>query len=152
MKPIGLEASGSNAAKASTNKHIEKSDEIIDFTGVEVEDFYEDVDFDTFSKSDFRVVKVKNCEEVLKSKKLLKFTLDDGSDSPRTILSGIKKYYTPEELIGKNLVAIVNLPPRAMMGEESQGMLLSAVHNQNGEEVLNVVEVSNRIPAGAKLY
>ena len=152
MKPIGLEASGSNEAKASTNKHIEKSDEIIDFTGVEVEDFYEDVDFDTFSKSDFRVVKVKNCEEVLKSKKLLKFTLDDGSDSPRTILSGIKKYYTPEELIGKNLVAIVNLPPRAMMGEESQGMLLSAVHNQNGEEVLNVVEVSNRIPAGAKLY
>lgn len=152
MKPIGLEASGSNEAKASTNKHIEKSDEIIDFTGVEVEDFYEDVDFDTFSKSDFRVVKVKNCEEVLKSKKLLKFTLDDGSDSPRTILSGIKKYYTPEELIGKNLVAIVNLPPRAMMGEESQGMLLSAVHNQDGEEVLNVVEVSNRIPAGAKLY
>lgn len=152
MKPIGLEASGSNEAKASTNKHIEKSDEIIDFTGVEVENFYEDVDFDTFSKSDFRVVKVKNCEEVLKSKKLLKFTLDDGSDSPRTILSGIKKYYTPEELIGKNLVAIVNLPPRAMMGEESQGMLLSAVHNQNGEEVLNVVEVSNRIPAGAKLY
>ena len=152
MKPIGLEASGSNEAKASTNKHIEKSDEIIDFTGVEVEDFYEDVDFDTFSKSDFRVVKVKNCEEVLKSKKLLKFTLDDGSDSPRTILSGIKKYYTPEELIGKNLVAIVNLPPRAMMGEESQGMLLSAVHNQDGEERLNLVMVGNNIPAGAKLY
>ncbi|WP_394268666.1 lysine--tRNA ligase [Anaerococcus nagyae] len=152
MKPIGLEASGSNEAKASTNKHIEKSDEIIDFTGVEVEDFYEDVDFDTFSKSDFRVVKVKNCEEVLKSKKLLKFTLDDGSDSPRTILSGIKKYYTPEELIGKNLVAIVNLPPRAMMGEESQGMLLSAVHNKDGEERLNLVMVGNNIPAGAKLY
>ncbi|RGB77102.1 methionine--tRNA ligase subunit beta [Anaerococcus nagyae] len=152
MKPIGLEASGSNEAKASTNKHIEKSDEIIDFTGVEVEDFYEDVDFDTFSKSDFRVVKVKNCEEVLKSKKLLKFTLDDGSDSPRTILSGIKKYYTPEELIGKNLVAIVNLPPRTMMGEESQGMLLSAVHNQDGEERLNLVMVGNNIPAGAKLY
>jgi len=152
MKPIGLEASGSNEAKASTSKHIEESDEIIDFTGVEIEDFYEDVDFDTFSKSDFRVVKVKNCEEVPKSKKLLKFTLDDGSDSPRIILSGIKNYYTPEELIGKNLVAIVNLPPRAMMGEESQGMLLSAVHNQDGEEKLNLVMVGNNIPAGAKLY
>lgn len=152
MKPIGKETSTSDEAKASTSKHIEESDEIIDFTGVEIEDFYEDVDFDTFSKSDFRVVKVKNCEEVPKSKKLLKFTLDDGSDSPRIILSGIKNYYTPEELIGKNLVAIVNLPPRAMMGEESQGMLLSAVHNQDGEEKLNLVMVGNNIPAGAKLY
>ena len=152
MKPIGKEVSASGEAKASISKHIEESDEVIDFTGVEIEDFYEDVDFDTFSKSDFRVVKVKNCEEVPKSKKLLKFTLDDGSDSPRIILSGIKNYYTPEELIGKNLVAIVNLPPRAMMGEESQGMLLSAVHNQDGEEKLNLVMVGNNIPAGAKLY
>mgnify|MGYP002714544201 CR=1 FL=1 len=152
MKPIGLEASGSNEAKASTNKHIEKSDEIIDFTGVEVEDFYEDVDFDTFSKSDFRVVKVKNCEEVPKSKKLLKFTLDDGSEKERIILSGIKNFYSAEELVGKKLVAITNLPPRKMMGEESCGMLLSAVCEYDGEELLNLVMVNENIPAGAKLY
>ena len=150
MKPTGKNAV-ENIEIAPT-KTVEETNEVVDFTGVETEEFYDDIDFETFSKSDFRVVKVTDCEEVPKSNKLLKFTLDDGSDSPRTILSGIKKYYTPEELIGKNLVAIVNLPPRAMMGEESQGMILSAGHNQNGEEVLNVLQVSNRIPAGAKLY
>ena len=150
MKPTGKNASESK--EVAPIKTVEETSEVVDFTGVETEDFYEDIDFDTFIKSDFRVVKVKNCEEVPKSNKLLKFTLDDGTDTPRTILSGIKKHYNPEELIGKNLVAIVNLPPRAMMGEESQGMILSAVHEQNGEEKLNVLIVSNNIPAGAKLY
>ncbi|MDU2599488.1 lysine--tRNA ligase [Anaerococcus sp.] len=150
MKPIGKN-SEKNTESAPV-KTIEETNEVVDFTGVETEEFYEDVDFDTFSKSDFRVVKVTDCQEVPKSNKLLKFTLDDGTDTPRTILSGIKKHYNPEELIGKNLVAIVNLPPRSMMGEESQGMILSAVHNQNGEEKLNVLMVGNNIPAGAKLY
>ena len=149
MKPTGKNAGESE--EIAPTKTIEETNEVVDFTGVETEDFYEDIDFDTFIKSDFRVVKVKDCEEVPKSNKLLKFTLDDGTDTPRTILSGIKKYYKPEELIGKNLVAIVNLPPRAMMGIDSEGMILSAVHNQNGEEVLNVLQVSNRIPAGAKI-
>ncbi|WP_296141959.1 lysine--tRNA ligase [uncultured Anaerococcus sp.] len=150
MKPTGKNAVESN--EIAPTKTVEETNEVIDFTGVKTEDFYDDIDFDTFTKSDFRVVKVTDCEEVPKSNKLLKFTLDDGSDTPRTILSGIKKHYTAEELIGKNLVAIVNLPPRAMMGEESQGMILSAVHEQNGEEKLNVLMVSNNIPAGAKLY
>ena len=150
MKPIGKN-SEENTESAPV-KTIEETNEVVDFTGVETEEFYEDVDFDTFSKSDFRVVKVTDCQEVPKSNKLLKFTLDDGTDTPRTILSGIKKHYNPEELIGKNLVAIVNLPPRSMMGEESQGMILSAVHNQKGEEKLNVLMVGNNIPAGAKLY
>ncbi|WP_394264136.1 lysine--tRNA ligase [Anaerococcus octavius] len=150
MKPIGKN-SEENTESAPV-KTIEETNEVVDFTGVETEEFYEDVDFDSFSKSDFRVVKVTDCQEVPKSNKLLKFTLDDGTDTPRTILSGIKKHYNPEELIGKNLVAIVNLPPRSMMGEESQGMILSAVHNQNGEEKLNVLMVGNNIPAGAKLY
>ena len=110
------------------------------------------VDFETFSKSDFRVVKVKNCEEVPKSKKFLKFTLDDGSGKDRTILSGIKEYYNAEDLIGRNLVAIVNLPPRKMMGIESEGMIISAIHEEEGEERLNLLILSNRIPAGAKLY
>lgn len=128
-------------------------EEVIDFTGVEIEPlFAEDVDFETFSKSDFRAVKVKDCIAVPKSKKLLQFTLDDGTGTDRTILSGIHAYYEPEELIGKTLVAITNLPPRKMMGVESNGMLLSAVHNQNGEERLNLLMVSNKIPAGAKLY
>ena len=128
-------------------------EEVIDFTGVEIEPlFAEDVDFDTFSKSDFRAVKVKDCVAVPKSKKLLQFTLDDGTGTDRTILSGIHAFYEPEELIGKTLVAITNLPPRKMMGIESCGMLLSAVHNQNGEEKLNLLMVSNKIPAGAKLY
>lgn len=150
MKPTGKNATESE--EVAPVKKVEEANEIVDFTGVETEDFYDDVDFDTFTKSDFRVVKVTDCEEVPKSNKLLKFTLDDGTNTPRTILSGIKKHYKPEELIGKNLVAIVNLPPRAMMGEESQGMILSAVHEQNGEEKLNVLIVSNNIPAGAKLY
>ena len=112
----------------------------------------ESVDFDTFSKSDFRIVKVKDCFAVKKSKKLLQFTLDDGTGTDRTILSGIHEYYEPEELIGKTLVAIVNLPPRAMMGVESCGMLLSAVHKEDGVEKLNLVMVSDAMPAGAKLY
>ena len=128
-------------------------EEVIDFTGVEIEPlFAEDVDFETFSKSDFRAVKVKDCVAVPKSKKLLQFTLDDGTGTDRTILSGIHAYYEPEELIGKTLVAITNLPPRKMMGIESCGMLLSAVHTQNGEERLNLLMVSNKIAAGAKLY
>nr|WP_316043773.1 methionine--tRNA ligase subunit beta [Anaerococcus sp. Marseille-Q5996] len=150
MKPTGKNAV-ENIEIAPT-KTVEQTNEVVDFTGVETEEFYDDIDFETFSKSDFRVVKVTDCEEVPKSNKLLKFTLDDGTDTPRIILSGIKKHYTAEELIGKNLVAIVNLPPRAMMGEESQGMILSAVYEQNGEEKLNVLMVSNNIPAGAKLY
>ncbi|MBQ2699548.1 MAG: lysine--tRNA ligase, partial [Clostridia bacterium] len=125
----------------------------IDFSKVEIEPLFEDcVDFETFSKSDFRAVKVKECEAVKKSKKLLKFTLDDGTGTDRTILSGIHAYYEPEELVGKTLVAITNLPPRPMMGIESCGMLLSAVHKEEGEEKLNLLMVSNRIPAGAKLY
>ena len=110
------------------------------------------MDFATFSKSDFRVVKVKECTEVPKSKKLLKFVLDDGTDTDRIILSGIKEYYQPEELVGKSLVAITNLPPRVMMGIESCGMLLSALHTQDGKEALNLLMVSDAIPAGAKLY
>ena len=114
--------------------------------------FEESVDFDTFSKSDFRAVKVKDCFAVPKSKKLLQFTLDDGTGTDRTILSGIHAFYEPEQLIGKTLVAITNLPPRKMMGVESCGMLLSAIHNVNGEEKLNLLMVDDHIPAGAKLY
>lgn len=150
MKPIGKEKYDS---KEVANKPIDLNEDVtIDFSNVETEDFYDDIDFENFASCDFRVVKVKNCEEVPKSKKLLKFTLEDGTGEDRIILSGIKKHYSPEDLIGKNLVAIVNLPPRAMMGIESEGMILSAIHEQNGEEVLNVLQVSNRIPAGAKLY
>ena len=114
--------------------------------------FTEFVDFDTFSKSDFRVVKVKECSAVKKSKKLLKFVLDDGTGTDRVILSGIHEYYEPEELVGKTLVAITNLPPRSMMGIDSCGMLLSAIHSVAGEERLNLLMVSDAIPAGAKLY
>jgi methionine--tRNA ligase beta chain len=114
--------------------------------------FTEYVDFDTFSKSDFRVVKVKECSAVKKSKKLLKFVLDDGTGTDRVILSGIHEYYEPEELVGKTLVAITNLPPRSMMGIDSCGMLLSAIHSVAGEERLNLLMVSGDIPAGAKLY
>ena len=128
-------------------------EEKIDFSKVEIEPLFADaVDFDTFSKSDFRAVKVKACAAVPKSKKLLQFTLDDGTGTDRTILSGIHAYYEPEELVGKTLIAITNLPPRAMMGIESNGMLLSAVHTEEGEERLNLLMVSNKIPAGAKLY
>lgn len=128
-------------------------EEVIDFSKVEIEPLFADmVDFDTFSKSDFRAVKVKDCVAVPKSKKLLQFTLDDGTGTDRTILSGIHAYYEPEELVGKTLIAITNLPPRAMMGIESSGMLLSAVHTEEGEEKLHLLMVDNHIPAGAKLY
>ena len=127
--------------------------EKIDFSKVKIEPlFEEDVDFDTFSKSDFRAVKVKGCVAVPKSKKLLQFTLDDGTGTDRTILSGIHAYYEPEELVGKTLIAITNLPPRAMMGIDSCGMLLSAVHEEEGEEKLHLLMVDDHIPAGAKLY
>ena len=127
----------------------------IDFSNVKIEPLFEEtVDFETFSKSDFRAVKVKDCVPVPKSKKLLQFTLDDGSGSDRTILSGIHAYYEPEELIGKTLIAITNLPPRAMMGVESCGMLLSAINQKKNsdEEELHLLMVDNHIPAGAKLY
>ncbi len=139
----------SEAAPAEAEKTVEK----IDFSNVKVEPLFEEmVDFDTFSKSDFRAVKVKACEAVKKSKKLLQFTLDDGTGTDRTILSGIHAYYEPEELVGKLLIAITNLPPRAMMGIESCGMLLSAIHEEEGEEKLHLLMVDNHIPAGAKLY
>ncbi|MDD6918640.1 MAG: lysine--tRNA ligase [Peptoniphilaceae bacterium] len=149
MKPIGLEKEENDKQKIDP---IAQDEVEIDFSKVQIEDIYEDVDFDIFSKSDFRAVKVKDCVEVPKSKKLLQFTLDDGTGEDRTILSGIKAYYNPEDLIGRTLLAIVNLPPRKMMGVESQGMLLSAVHEEEGEEKLNLIILSNRIPAGAKLY
>ena len=128
-------------------------EEKIDFSNVEIEPLFKDfVDFDTFAKSDYRAVKVKACEAVKKSKKLLKFVLDDGSGTDRVILSGIHDYYEPEELVGKTCIAITNLPPRPMMGIESAGMLISAVHHENGEEKLHLLMVDPHIPAGAKLY
>ena len=137
----------------TVEKVIEEVKETIDFSKVEVEPLFEDmVDFDTFSKSDFRAVKVKECEAVPKSKKLLKFVLDDGSGEDRVILSGIHDYYEPEELVGKTLIAIVNLPPRKMMGIDSCGMIISATHIVEGREGLNVLIVDDKIPAGAKLY
>ena len=146
MKPVG-------ASKSANKPVAEPKEEKIDFSKVEVEPLFKDfVDFDTFSKSDFRAVKVKECTAVPKSKKLLQFTLDDGTGEDRTILSGIHAYYEPEELVGKTLIAITNLPPRAMMGIESCGMLLSAVHEEEGEEKLHLLMVDNHIPAGAKLY
>ena len=147
------------ANKASESKTVENCDQIatveekIDFSNVKIEPlFEEEVDFDTFSKSDFRAVKVKECVAVPKSKKLLQFTLDDGTDTDRTILSGIHSFYEPEELVGKTLIAITNLPPRAMMGIDSCGMLLSAIHEEEGEEKLHLLMVDDHIPAGAKLY
>lgn len=135
-------------ATAETTEAVESAE-----PAVEIEPLFEEqVDFDTFSKSDFRVVKVKECTAVKKSKKLLQFVLDDGTGTDRIILSGIHAYYEPEELVGKTLVAITNLPPRKMMGIESCGMLLSAVHMVAGEEKLNLIMVSDEIPAGAKLY
>ena len=149
MKSLGTDKKASKpAAKAPEAKK-----EVIDFSKVEIEPlFKEEVDFETFSKSDFRAVKVKACEAVKKSKKLLQFTLDDGTGEDRTILSGIHAYYEPEELVGKTLIAITNLPPRAMMGIDSCGMLLSAVHEEEGEEKLHHLMVDDHIPAGAKLY
>ena len=147
------EANNSAQAKADTEAVPVVEEEKFDFSKVQIEPLFADaVDFETFSKSDFRAVKVKACEAVKKSKKLLQFTLDDGTGTDRTILSGIHAYYEPEELVGKTLIAITNLPPRAMMGIESCGMLLSAVHQEEGEERLNLIMVSNKIPAGAKLY
>lgn len=127
--------------------------EKIDFSNVKIEPIFEEmVDFDTFAKSDFRAVKVLACEAVPKSKKLLKFTLDDGERKDRVILSGIHEYYEPEELVGKTCIAIVNLSPRKMMGIDSEGMLISAVHEEDGHEGLNLLMVDDHIPAGAKLY
>lgn len=154
MKPIGKEVaenSDSNANNAKTYDQV--TTEKIDFSKVEIEPLFKDmVDFETFSKSDFRAVKVKECSAVPKSKKLLKFVLDDGTGEDRVILSGIHEYYEPEELVGKTLIAIVNLPPRAMMGIDSCGMLLSAIHEEEGKEKLHLLMVDNHIPAGAKLY
>ena len=154
MKPIGLEkAENSNSSKETYETYDKLTTEEIDFSKVKVEPLFEDmVDFDTFSKSDFRVVKVKNCEEVPKSKKLLKFTLDDGSEKERVILSGIKEYYSAESLIGKTLLAICNLPPRKMMGIDSEGMIISAICEYDGEEKLNLIMLDDNIPAGSKLY
>ena len=158
MKSIGADKQEN---KASKSNEAEKCDQIatkeekIDFSNVKIEPlFEEEVDFDTFSKSDFRAVKVKECVAVPKSKKLLQFTLDDGTGVDRTILSGIHAYYEPEDLVGKTLIAITNLPPRKMMGIESCGMLLSAVNNlkDSEDEELHLLMVDNHIPAGAKLY
>ena len=160
MKSLGGSDSAKPAEKAAdvaaepvAEEVAEVAEEVIDFSKVKIEPLFEDaVDFETFSKSDFRAVKVKDCVAVPKSKKLLQFTLDDGTGTDRTILSGIHAFYEPEELIGKTLIAITNLPPRAMMGIESCGMLLSAIHEEEGEEKLNLLMVDKRIPAGAKLY
>ena len=162
MKPLDSEKKAKkpeDAAKegiiggAETQVNIPIADEAIDFSNVQIEPlFSEFVDFETFSKSDFRAVKVLACEAVKKSKKLLKFTLDDGTGENRVILSGIHSFYEPEELVGKTCIAITNLPPRPMMGIDSCGMLISAVHHENGEEKLHLLMVDPHIPAGAKLY
>ena len=155
MKPLDSDKKVSKevSAPAEAAQAAPEVEEKIDFSNVQIEPLFEDqVDFDTFSKSDFRAVKVKECEAVKKSKKLLKFTLDDGTDTDRVILSGIHEYYEPEELVGKTCVAITNLPPRPMMGIASEGMLISAVHHENGEERLHLLMLDPHIPAGAKLY
>ena len=150
MKPLDMPKK--ETAKAEAAPAAPAAEEKIDFSNVEIEPLFKDfVDFETFSKSDFRAVKVKACEAVKKSKKLLKFTLDDGTGTDRVILSGIHAFYEPEELVGRTLLAIVNLPPRAMMGIDSCGMLLSAVHEEEGEQKLNLIMLDNHIPAGAKL-
>ena len=151
MKPLDMPKK--DAAKAEAAPAAPAKEEIIDFSKVEIEPLFKDfVDFETFAKSDFRAVKVKSCEAVKKSKKLLKFVLDDGSGTDRVILSGIHEYYEPEELVGKTCVAIVNLPPRPMMGIDSCGMLISAVHHEEGVEKLHLLMLDNHIPAGAKMY
>ncbi len=162
MNPT-LEEIARNKAAAGVTEEVKEaapasaapivSEEPIDFSKVEIEPLFADmVDFDTFSKSDFRAVKVKECEAVKKSKKLLKFVLDDGTGTDRVILSGIHMYYEPEELVGKTLLAITNLPPRPMMGIESCGMLISAVHHEEGAEKLHLIMLDSHIPAGAKMY
>lgn len=154
MKPLGEEkAENRDSSKETYETYDKLTTDKIDFSKVKVEPIFEDmVDFDTFTKSDFRVVKVKNCEEVPKSKKLLKFTLDDGSEKERVILSGIKEYYSAESLIGKTLLAICNLPPRKMMGIDSEGMIISAICEYDGKEKLNLIMLDDNIPAGSKLY
>ncbi len=152
MKPLN-DVNKGNDVKNQTAEEMKAEPEKIDFSKVKIEPLFEEaVDFDTFSKSDFRAVKVKECVAVPKSKKLLQFTLDDGTGTDRTILSGIHSFYEPEELVGKTLIAITNLPPRAMMGIDSCGMLLSAIHEEEGEEKLHLLMVDDHIPAGAKLY
>jgi len=155
MKPLDSDKKYDKPARTVAEEAVEEkaAPEVIDFSKVEIEPLFKDyVDFDTFSKSDFRAVKIKDCVAVKKSKKLLQFTLDDGTGEDRTILSGIHAYYEPEELIGKTCIAITNLPPRAMMGIDSCGMLLSAIHEEEGEEKLHLLMVDDHIPAGAKLY
>ena len=152
MKPLN-DVNKGNDIKNQPVEEMKAEPEKIDFSKVKVEPLFEEfVDFDTFSKSDFHAVKVKECVAVPKSKKLLQFTLDDGTGTDRTILSGIHSFYEPEELVGKTCIAITNLPPRAMMGIDSCGMLISAVHHENGEEKLHLLMVDPHIPAGAKLY
>lgn len=155
MKPLESEkkAAGIPEATVEAAPATPVVEEKIDFSNVEIEPLFADfVDFETFSRSDFRAVKVLACEAVPKSKKLLQFTLDDGTGENRTILSGIHAYYEPEELVGKTCIAITNLPPRPMMGIDSCGMLISAIHEENGEEKLHLLMVDPHIPAGAKMY
>ena len=155
MKPLDSDKKGSKevSAPAEATQTAPVMEEKIDFSNVQIEPLFKDyVDFDTFSKSDFRAVKVKACEAVKKSKKLLKFTLDDGTGTDRVILSGIHQYYEPEELVGKTCIAITNLPPRPMMGIDSCGMLISAVYEYDGHEGLHLLMLDESIPAGAKLY
>ena len=155
MKPLDSDKKYDKPVQTVAEEATEEkaAPEVIDFSKVEIEPLFKEyVDFDTFSKSDFRAVKIKDCVAVKKSKKLLQFTLDDGTGEDRTILSGIHAYYEPEELIGKTCIAITNLPPRAMMGIDSCGMLLSAIHEEEGEEKLHLLMVDDHIPAGAKLY
>ena len=151
MKPLDMPKK--ETAKAEAAPAVPAAEEKIDFSNVEIEPLFKDfVDFETFSKSDFRAVKVKSCEAVKKSKKLLKFVLDDGTGTDRVILSGIHEYYEPEELVGKTCIAITNLPPRPMMGIDSCGMLISAVHHEEGVEKLHLLMLDPHIPAGAKMY
>ena len=156
MKPLGTGDRREEKAAAAAPAAVpmkEAVTEPVDFSKVKIEPLFEDlVDFDTFAKSDFRVVKIEECEAVPKSKKLLKFILNDGTDRKRTILSGIHDYYEPEELVGKTCVAITNLPARKMMGIPSEGMLISAVYEYDGREGLNLLMLDDAIPAGAKLY
>ena len=152
MKSLDADKKANKTSEAATAA-AEKVAEKVDFSNVKIEPIFEEmVDFETFSKSDFRAVKILACEAVPKSKKLLKFTLDDGERKDRVILSGIHEYYEPEELVGKTAIAIVNMPPRKMMGIDSEGMLISAVHEEDGHEGLNLLMVNDRSPAGAKLY